>query len=261
MAAATEQAGAVSATFGRLKAESRRDEVVRRLMGAISLGMLRDGEQLPSESDLARQFGVATVTLREALSTLRHHGYIETRRGRKGGSFVRAPSEEAAEHHRLARLADVSAFELRDIGDEQRAVTGMAAWLAAERASQTDIERLFAFARAMSEAATTVDRKRADARFHIETAVAAQSVRLTHAEIQLQPVLGELLGLSDRDRTVIDDMVADHFAIAEAVAAREPALARERAEAHVGRVVKLLLNAHLAIVAERDASGTREVWR
>src|SRR6266576_1204176 len=79
--------------FTPLDTGGRADTVTRRLAQAIRLGLLLDGERLPAESQLAGQLGVSTVTLREALATLRTMGLVETRRGRGGGSFVRAPDE------------------------------------------------------------------------------------------------------------------------------------------------------------------------
>lgn len=73
--------------FAPLQNGARGDVVARRIGEAIGLGLVADGEQLPSESDLAGAFNVSTVTLREALSTLRERGLVETRRGRGGGSF------------------------------------------------------------------------------------------------------------------------------------------------------------------------------
>jgi transcriptional regulator, GntR family len=78
---------------------------------------------MPSESELALQLGVATVTLREALVVLRQRGLIETRRGRNGGSFVCAPVE-LPEALLLQRLRDMSGPDLRDLGDEQTAISG-----------------------------------------------------------------------------------------------------------------------------------------
>ena len=64
----------------------RSEAVVRRVGSAIGLGLLGDGEQLPTEADLATMLTVSTVTLREALAELRKLGLVETRRGR--GMFI-----------------------------------------------------------------------------------------------------------------------------------------------------------------------------
>src|SRR5581483_940462 len=119
------------ALFTPLDAGGRAGTVTRRLAKAIRLGLLLDGERLPAESDLAAQLSVSTVTLREALAALRTMGLGETRRGRAGGSFVRAPADD---HHpgRLERpLRLLSVHEITDIGDHRAAIAGAAAWLAA----------------------------------------------------------------------------------------------------------------------------------
>ena len=60
------------AVFAPLDDGSGRSEaVVRRLGSAIALGIIVDGEQLPSEAQLAALLNVSTVTLRDALSDLR----------------------------------------------------------------------------------------------------------------------------------------------------------------------------------------------
>lgn len=69
------------------------EAVVQRLSAAISLGVMVDGQQLPSETDLANQLGVSTMTLREALVVLRQQGIVHTKRGRGGGSFISASAE------------------------------------------------------------------------------------------------------------------------------------------------------------------------
>ena len=53
------------------------------------LGLAAPGERLPAERDLAARLGVSRVTLREALHALQEAGYVESRRGRYGGTFVR----------------------------------------------------------------------------------------------------------------------------------------------------------------------------
>ena len=121
----------------------RSEAVVRRLGSAIALGLIADGEQLPAEAELATSLGVATVTLREALSDLRRRGLVETRRGRGGGSFVRV-SEAALTACPGSRVRELGSADLRELGEFHAAVAGTAARLAAERASAAEIARLAA---------------------------------------------------------------------------------------------------------------------
>lgn len=129
------------AMFAPLEQVGRAEAVAARLFDAITLGLLDDAEQLPSEAELAAQFRVSTVTVREALAVLRQQGLVETRRGRGGGSFVRTP-DWPAQSSWAERLRLVSMAELRDFGDHYLAVAGSAAKLAAERSTPEDLERL-----------------------------------------------------------------------------------------------------------------------
>jgi GntR family transcriptional regulator, transcriptional repressor for pyruvate dehydrogenase complex len=221
-----------SAVFAPLDQDSRAEIVARRLSDAIALGLLRDGAQLPSESDLAARFGVATVTVREALTTLRHRGLLETRRGRGGGSFVTAP-KDPARSVLLARLAEVSALDLRDLGDHYAALGGSAARLAAERAGPEDLERLEEAMKDLDNATSARERRRAEGQFHVEVAAAAQSARLTREEIRLQTEVGPLLWLALDDVDAHASACAQHRAVARAIARGHRDKARSLAEEHI----------------------------
>ncbi|WP_041770438.1 FadR/GntR family transcriptional regulator [Metapseudomonas resinovorans] len=246
-----ETTSARTASFMRLRQEGRTEEVVRRLIEVIDLGLFAEGEQLPSESELAMQFGVATVTLREALAYLRERGLIETRRGRNGGSFV-CPPVEISEELLFSRLTEMSALELRDLCDEHIAISGTAARLAAKRSAREHHARLEHYIRALGEATTRMERRRADARFHIEIAVAAQSVRLTHAEMSLQAEIGELLWIPVSGAQSPEAVQQEHRAIADAIVAGDPNLAGALAEAHVTRGIKRLIDLRLNLLAQEE---------
>ena len=62
--------------LGSGQTSGRAEQVAQRLGEAIRLGLILDGERLPSEVQLSEQLGIATVTLREALATLREQGLI-----------------------------------------------------------------------------------------------------------------------------------------------------------------------------------------
>jgi DNA-binding FadR family transcriptional regulator len=228
-------------------------EVERRLADAIRVGVFGDGDQLPSEAELAAQLGVATVTLREALVGLRATGLVQTRRGRNGGTFVHAPAE-TAEARLLERLAELSVDDLRDLGDHRAAIGGAAAALAAERASEPDLERLGRHVERLAAATTDVERRAADARFHVELAATTRSLRLTQAEMELQTEAGALVWLAGGARGC-ERALTDHRAILAAVRARDAAAARERVIAHVDAEVAAVVALHLTCTTGASPHG------
>ncbi|MFD4655736.1 FadR/GntR family transcriptional regulator [Kitasatospora sp. NPDC058444] len=236
----------LSAVLAPLADLGRADAVARRITEAIALGLVVDGDQLPSENDLADQLGVANGTVREALALLREAGLIETRRGRNGGSFVRTPAE-GCEHLQLARLRDLATVDLRDLGDEELAVFGTAARLAAERAPADLGPRLIRLVHDLRDAAGPAEQRRADARFHIELAVAAQSARLTQLAVRLQAELGPLLWLPAPYGPDQERFAEQHREILVAVLAGDAACARAAAEAHAVACVHHLVRRHLEL--------------
>ncbi|MFD5552565.1 FadR/GntR family transcriptional regulator [Streptomyces sp. NPDC127068] len=242
----TGQSSVLNAVFAPLRDAGRADTVVRRIAEAVTIGLVAEGEQLPSESDLALQLGVANGTVREALAILREQGLIETRRGRNGGSFVRAPSQGLARVHR-DRLKEFGVADLRDLGDECLAVSGAAARFAAERAPADIRERLDPLVAALRTAGTPAERRKADARFHIEVAVASQSVRLTRREVALQAEVGPLLWLPGDEAADADAHADDHHAVLVAIMAGDAASARRLAEAHAVAVAHHLVRAHVRL--------------
>jgi len=66
--------------------------VYRLLLAAIQTGEFPSGTRLPSQETLARRFGVATLTLRRALTTLEKQGFVVSHHGR--GTFVLAQSPD-----------------------------------------------------------------------------------------------------------------------------------------------------------------------
>ena len=92
------------------------EDTVSRLLQTIRLGLLQPGESLPPERDLAARLGVSRDTLREAIKSLAEAGYLVSRRGRYGGTFLAdelpAPSGDAV---RLTRADIDDTVRLREI--------------------------------------------------------------------------------------------------------------------------------------------------
>src|SRR4051812_36915073 len=64
------------------------EDTVGRLLETIKLGLLTPGESLPPERELAARLGVSRDTVREAIKSLAEAGYLVSRRGRYGGTFL-----------------------------------------------------------------------------------------------------------------------------------------------------------------------------
>lgn len=224
----------------------RSEAVVRRLGSAIALGIIVDGEQLPPETQLAASLNVSTVTLRDALSDLRIRGLVTTRRGRGGGSFVRA-SEAALTELSLGRLRQIGSTDLRELGDLRAAIAGAAARLSAERATSGEIARLRENVSRLAASSEGTEQRRIESRYYIDVAAAAQSVRLTMQEIDLQAELGQLLWGAPRTPAELAATLESHRQVLDAIEARDGTSARRITETHVGRVTARLIDVHVGL--------------
>ncbi|WP_459983164.1 FadR/GntR family transcriptional regulator [Nocardioides sp. AN3] len=242
------------ALIAPLASAGRAEELAARLTEAIHLGLIADGEQLPPEVEFAHQLGVAPMTLRESISTLRDRGLVETRRGRNGGTFIKRSLEPPPEPDR-ERLAAISVAALRDLADEQVAITGLSARLAAERAAPRSLRRIIALVDHIGAAATRGARIKADTRFHIEVAIATRSERLVRREVALQAEMVGMLWLPRLSDTEAEEIVTEHHEIAQAIAAEDAEAAQHAAERHVRANLRRLTTGHLQLI-EDDARET-----
>lgn len=185
-----------AAVFAALDGAGRAEQVERRLTDAIVLGLLADGEKLPSESEMAKRFGVATVTAREALEALRDKGLVDTRRGREGGSFVTA-GRDITRRVLDSRLRSLPRAELRDMGIYYAAIAGSCAELAADRTTDDDLERLRTIALVTDDDETAARRRQG--LVQLEIAALSQSPRLVREELRLQAESTPLLWLWMRE--------------------------------------------------------------
>jgi GntR family transcriptional regulator, transcriptional repressor for pyruvate dehydrogenase complex len=236
--------------FSPLGAGALVEQTVRRLGEAIGLGLIEVGERLPSEAELASRFAIAPMTLREALRILREAGYLETRRGRGGGTFVRRslpqpPAREARRH--LARL---TVEELSDLMDYRVAVSGSTVALAAERRTEEDIASLRALVERMAALDSFPPYRQLDHRFHIAVASAARSPRLVAAETAIQTDLAKLLRLIPESAEMLHVSNEQHREILDAIRGRDSEYARHVMEIHVRGTGDFLVGLRLGKLAE-----------
>lgn len=212
---------------------------VARLAQTIRLGMLANGDQLPPERELAERLQVSRVTLREAIAALRDAGYLETRRGRAGGTFVvyrdsQLPSGDAA------AIARAMGDTLHDALDFRRVVEPGAAGLAATR-TLSAVERA-QLTRCLAAAAdhSAPTRRVADSRLHLAIAEASGSSMLAAAVADVQVTVDRLLAAIPVIERNLAHSDAQHKRIVEAILAGDPRSARAAMEEHCDGTAELL---------------------
>lgn len=220
------------------------EQVFRRVGEAIGAGQLAAGDQLPTEADLARRLHVAPMTVRHALAALRSEGYIETRRGRGGGSFVRKDaiarlrSRDDNDTWSLDRLDELTVW--------RRAVSGEAASLAALRASEPQIHHLLAVETGAREHTAEPNAYRVqDAQFHVLIAEMSASRRLIAAEVEIQNELSALIAPVPGAEIVRVTSGHGHTPIVDHIQRRNSEHARSSVGEHVEATRDWLIGLHL----------------
>src|SRR5690349_19749347 len=183
MTAADEPFGALLAPITLRTAGER---IAERLVTAIALGEFVPGQRLPTERDLAAMLEVSRTTVREALQRLQAAGYVTTRRGRAGGTFVAAgggPYGPAAglgpEADDMIRRTLVPAWqELTTMLDFRSVIEQTIARTAAKRRNDADV---VAIRQAVADYSRARDRDAshlADHALHLAIAKATHNDRL-----------------------------------------------------------------------------------
>jgi DNA-binding FadR family transcriptional regulator len=232
----------LAAVLRPVRAGNAFEETVERLLTAIRLGLVGPGEKFPAERDLAAQLGVSRLTLREALRSLQQAGFVESRRGRFGGTFVMAspPAPGRAELLRQlredgARLDDVLTFRMAvETGAAQllaQAVAGPIPPAAAEVLPA----RLAALATAGPQ-----DYRRLDTLFHLAIAELTGSQLLAAACADARMRTNDLLNAIPVLPRNIDHTAAQHTAIVAAILSGDPDRARRAVAEHLEGTSALL---------------------
>lgn len=206
-------------------------EVFSTLWQDIATGRLRANDRLPPEDQLAAQFDVAPMTLRQALAQLRSLGLVETKRGRHGGTYIREDIADRLEQ--VSRDSAVTVADLREITDWRRAVSGEASSLAAQRAETDELERLARFSDEYHDVYLRPNERRlADARFHIYIAELSRNARLLEAEREIQGTLTRILRVVP-DAADVQLSDSTHHELVDAITRRDADGARAELYAHV----------------------------
>ena len=203
------------------------DLAERHLRSLIFSGRLRPGDKLPSERELAAQFGIARITLRAALRSLETVGFLVIKIGSKGGAWINDAGTVMARWEEWMRAHEHQIGEMLEF---RRVIETRIASLAAERRTPEELETLEHIASPGQENRPSIVTWHFD--FHDTLAKAAHNRYLAQSMVTIR---GELFVPTDwvltNDR--LTDIEGVHDRILAAVRDQDPERAAQEMAAHL----------------------------
>ncbi len=225
-------------TFTPVKSKRLYEDIVEQIQQLISGGELKPGDKLLSERELADRLQVSRVSVREAIRSLEMLGFIEIRHGE--GTFIRDTDADDVIRP-LAMFLAVERGSLLDMFEVRRIFETATAALAAERATEDEIQLIGSLLGKMKESIRIGDSEKGeehDAHYHYAVAEATHNglliklLRTVHEEWSKAVSAGSqqlLLDSANNAQKIIDQ----HTRVFEAIQAHDPATASQAMLEHV----------------------------
>lgn len=220
--------------FTKVRVGRVSEEVVKQVQEAIFSGELEPGDRLPPERELAEQFGLSRMSVRDALRTLESSGLIEIKVGSSGGAFVREPNFDPLRES-LSSMLRLKKANILELVETRKIVETAIAELAAERATEEDLRAMREAIEAARRALESGDSNYGphSVNFHAALAQAGKNhvLNLTVRSFRafFADVLEKLLATEDMARRGI----ADHWELYKAIESHDRQRARQLMAEHL----------------------------
>jgi len=229
--------------------------VAEAIKSRIASGAWVVGQRLPSISQLAQEFGVGIVSIREAVKVLASRGIIRIEHGR--GMFVAAALPAPVDPYE--HFQDVGTGSILALCEARRILEPELAAFAAERGTEDDLLAIREQALAMERlAAAGEDFFGPDMQFHRQIAVAAHNPVLARMMEGVNDLLMESQKITVVQPGSTPRAVRYHLLIADAICERDPLQARLLMLAHVNAAINGVLdwqpNMHEAPLSESQVN-------
>lgn len=224
-------------------------QVVQQIQNAIREGQLKPGDRLAPERSLAEQFGVSRVSVRDALRALEALDLIEIRVGAAGGSFVKAPGVQVVGEG-LANLVLLQTLSPDSVAEARLIIECSTVAAATVRATPEEVAEL---QKLIADARDALDRdayeREQSVQFHVRIAEMARNdaVQLVSESFRGALSMGAIRRRG-RSQAWYAHTVDEHDAILQAIAAGDPAQAKQAMAAHLLRDADLSTEVVAAVV-------------
>ncbi|MEI6250615.1 MAG: GntR family transcriptional regulator [Actinomycetes bacterium] len=213
-------------------------QIASQLREMVISGRLGPGDQLPSENDLAAEFGVSRGTVREAIRSLAAENLVHTTRGVTGGTFIAFVNPEAVSaslRTSLGLLSQSSGVTVEELLEARESFEAAAARYAAARRTDEQLKTLESLLPSPDDSITARFEK--NQAFH-KLLLDASGNRVL--ELIARPIYDLLSTHLAHENIPMSDMQAaecHHKAIYDSVAARDVETAGRAMSEHIARLI------------------------
>jgi DNA-binding FadR family transcriptional regulator len=208
--------------------------IAHELSRAIEQGVYTQGQQLPTERELAATFGASRTTVRKALSLIEAKHLVQRRAG--SGTYVTQQRTSANESGIAERTSPLQLIEVRS------AIEPQMARLAVLHASQIDLDRLHGLVRdleAAEKAKDSVAYASADEQFHLAIASATSNPLMVWLYEQINVIRTHAQWAEMRQKIITGDNMhlynVQHAAVVRAIASRDASAAADTMVRHMDK--------------------------
>jgi GntR family transcriptional repressor for pyruvate dehydrogenase complex len=213
------------------------DTVVDQIISLVQDGSLKIGDQLPGERELVNQLQVGRASVREALRILESQGIIEVRPGK--GTFITSDTPRTAGEEEVLGYFQSHAAEVLDMLEIRDALESRAAFLAAKKASASEIARMKETLEEAEASAAAADYDRVgylDQKFHSQIATASGNKLLAELIVSvIQAMVSPRLSILHLPRRA-ELSLQEHHEIYDAIRKRNAEGAAAAESKHVASV-------------------------
>lgn len=226
--------------FNRIRNVKLSEEIEKQIRGVILSEKLKAGDKLPSEHELSKMFNASRTTVRQAKRVLETEGYIYTKQGVTGGTYIREMNVSPVISS-ITNMLKFKSITLQDITEARLVIEPEAAKLAAVRATDDDIANLEECLEKLRQ--VVQERRRStttNLHFHRTIAECAKSPVLFFInQALMELLLGDLSKRPlDLDQNLF--LLEQHVGIFEAIKARDPEEACTQLRNHILTVQKTM---------------------
>jgi len=219
--------------FVPIQPQRAHEYVAEQIRRHIALRLIKPGESLPPERDLAVTFGVGRPTIQAALRLLEAEGLVQTRRGRAGGTFVSDLSQDGLPTDELILRVASRPKDTEDLLTFRRIVEPAVARVAAEQRAESDIVAMRRAHDGMARATNEPEYMENDTAFHLALARASHNRYLAATIEEIRMGLNDAMTLLPETDAWHSRIAQEHEALIEAIAAGDADLAERIMTVHV----------------------------